>query len=91
MGAHQYTIRLLGHLDEHWFRRFTGLTLTHTADGETVITAAALDQAALHAILSRVRDLGLELIAVQRAPPQAPADAGGTLSAHTVRHQNRSA
>ena len=76
MGAHEYTIRLLGHLDEQWFRQFTGLTLTHTADGETVITAAALDQAALHAILNRVRDQGLELIAVQRAPLQAPADEG---------------
>ena len=70
MGVHDYTIRLLGHLDEHWFRRFTGLTLTHTAHGETVITVAALDQAALHAILNRIRDLGLDLIAVQREPTE---------------------
>jgi hypothetical protein len=69
MSTHQYTIRLVGHLDKHWFSRFTGLRLVYTADGETVVTTAALDQAALHAILSRVRDLGLELIAVQRAPP----------------------
>ncbi len=70
MGAHDYTIRLQGHLDERWFRRFTGLALTHTAHGETVIAAAALDQAALHAILNRVRDLGLDLIAVQREPTE---------------------
>ena len=90
MGAHDYTIRLLGHLDEHWFRRFSGLTLTHTADGETVISAAALDQAALHAILNRVRDLGLELIAVQRDPPEAPVAAGDALSAHAIGQQQRS-
>lgn len=71
MGNHRYTIRLAGHLDEHWFNRFTGVSLLHTAGGETVVTTAALDQAALHAILSRVRDLGLELIAVQRAPTAA--------------------
>lgn len=70
MSAHDYTIRLQGHLDERWFRRFTGLALTHTAHGETVIAAAALDQAALHAILNRVRDLGLDLIAVQREPTE---------------------
>jgi len=70
MGAYDYTIRLLGHVDEHWFRRFTGLTLTHTAHGETVISVAALDQAALHAILNRIRDLGLDLIAVQREPTE---------------------
>ena len=70
MGTHDYIIRLQGHLDERWFHRFTGLTLTPTAHGETVIAATALDQAALHAILNRIRDLGLDLIAVQREPTE---------------------
>jgi len=68
MSTYEYRIHLRGCLDERWFRQFAGLTLTYTADGDTIIAAAALDQAALHAILSRVRDLGLELIAVQRDP-----------------------
>ncbi len=71
MSTHAYRIRLRGCLDERWFRRFAGLTLTYTADGDTIIAAAALDQAALHTILSRVRDLGLDLIAVQRDPAAA--------------------
>ncbi len=68
MSTHDYRIHLRGCLDERWFRRFAGLTLTYTADGDTIIAAAALDQAALHAILSQVRDLGIDLIAVQRDP-----------------------
>lgn len=66
MDANTYHIRVTGHLDERWFDWFTGLTIDHTPAGETVIIAAALDQAALHAILDRIRDLGIELISVQR-------------------------
>lgn len=66
MDTCDYQIRVRGHLDDRWFRWFTGLTITLTPDGETVITGASLDNAALHAILNRIRDLGLELIAVQQ-------------------------
>jgi hypothetical protein len=67
MDTSDYQIRVRGHLDDRWFRWFEGLTLSLTPDGETFITGKALDQAALHALLNRIRDLGLELIAVQQA------------------------
>ena len=70
MDTHTYQICVKGHLDERWFEWFTGLSLAHTAAGETVITGVVLDQAALHAVLSRIRDLGLELIAVQQIAAQ---------------------
>lgn len=60
-----YQIRIKGHLDERWLRWFEGLTVVQRPDGETVISGA-MDQAALHGVLSRIRDLGLELISAQR-------------------------
>jgi hypothetical protein len=68
MNTNSYQIRVKGEVDARWFDWFVGLEITHTPTGDTIITGAALDQAALHAILDRIRDLGLELIAVQRAP-----------------------
>lgn len=65
MDANVYVIHIKGHLDERWFAWFAGLHIEHTAAGETVIIAA-LDQAALHAVLARIRDVGLELISVQK-------------------------
>jgi len=66
MDASAYVIRIKGHWDRRWFAWCAGLQIEHTHVGETVITGAALDQAALHAILARIRNLGVELIAVQR-------------------------
>ena len=66
MDATDYQIRVRGHLDERWFRWFEGLSILLTPEGETLITGAALDQAALHALLNRIRDMGLELVAVQQ-------------------------
>lgn len=66
--SHLYEIRVQGHLDERWFHRFEGLTITLTAAGETVITGAIVDQAALYGLLNRIRDLGLDLLSVQRQP-----------------------
>jgi hypothetical protein len=74
MDTHDYRIRVRGHLDERWFRWLEGLTIALSPDGETIITGAALDQAALHAILDRIRDLGLELVAVQRTPARTEPD-----------------
>ena len=74
MDRHDYQIRVQGHLDERWFGWFDRLTLSLTPAGETSITGAGLDQAALHAILNRMRDLGLELISIQRAPAQTEPD-----------------
>lgn len=72
MDTTPYRIRIKGHLDERWFRWFAGLDVVHTDTGETVLTGTDLDQAALHAILNRIRDLGLELIAVQQLPEDKP-------------------
>jgi hypothetical protein len=60
----QYEIRLKGHLEARWAAWFDGLSLTQESDGTTVIRGSVIDQAALHGLLSKVRDLGLPLIAV---------------------------
>lgn len=59
-----YEIRLKGHLEARWAAWFNAVSLTHESDGTTVIRGAPVDQAALHGLLSKVRDLGLPLIAV---------------------------
>lgn len=60
-----YQIRLQGHLDERWLRWFQGLEVCPRPEGETVISGE-MDQAALHGVLNRIRDMGVELISVQR-------------------------
>jgi hypothetical protein len=60
----QYEIRLKGHLGARWSAWFDGLSLTQESDGTTVIRGSVIDQAALHGLLNKVRDLGLPLIAV---------------------------
>jgi hypothetical protein len=59
-----YEIRLKGHLEPRWADWFDGLTLTQESDGTTVLSGSVMDQAALHGLLGKVRDLGLPLIAV---------------------------
>jgi len=59
-----YEIRLKGHLEPRWADWFDGLTLTQESDGTTVLSGSVVDQAALHGLLGKVRDLGLPLIAV---------------------------
>ena len=65
----RYEIRVMGHLDGRWSAWFDGLTVTSRHDGTTVIEAVAMDQAALHGLLSQVRDAGLRLISVIRVDP----------------------
>ena len=64
-----YQICIKGHLDEHWMRWFESLAVSQQPNGETVISDA-IDQATLHGILNRIRDLSLELISVQRYPAE---------------------
>lgn len=73
----QYEIRLRGHLDDRWADWFDGLTITREANGETLLTGLVVDQAALHGVLRKIRDLGLPLLSVIRvAPEQADGSAG---------------
>jgi len=65
-----YEIRLKGHLAARWADWFDGLTLTQESDGTTVLSGSVVDQAALHGVLGKVRDLGLPLIAVRRRTDQ---------------------
>ncbi len=60
-----YEIRVAGHLSANWAARFEGLSMRHEAEGETVLSGS-LDQAALHGVLVKIRDLGLNLISVNR-------------------------
>lgn len=59
-----YQIRLQGHLDPQWTTWFDGLTVTLEEDGITLLTGKVIDQAALHGLLKKVRDLGMPLLAV---------------------------
>jgi hypothetical protein len=61
-----YQIRLKGHLSPQWTDWFEGLTITLEDNGETLLTGPVVDQAALFALLRRVRDLGMPLISVTR-------------------------
>ena len=60
-----YEIRVAGHLSANWAARFEGLSMRHEPEGETVLSGM-LDQAALHGVLVRIRDLGLNLISINR-------------------------
>ena len=62
----RYEIRLAGHLDARWAAWFDGLTVGHDVDGTTLISGPIADQAALHGVIQRVRDLGLPLLSVTR-------------------------
>jgi len=79
-----YHIRVLGHLDPHWSTWFTGLALTHQHDGTTSLHGVVTDQAELHGVLEKVRDLGATLLSVtpddaanRSATADAPADRPG--------------
>jgi hypothetical protein len=65
----RYEIRLEGFLDERWSAWFDGMQITSQPDGVTAMTGAVTDQAALHGLLAKVRDLGLPLISVRRVSP----------------------
>ncbi len=64
-----YQIRIKGHLDPQWADWFGGLAITLEGDGDTLLTGPVVDQAALHGLLRKVRDLGLPLISAVRIKP----------------------
>jgi hypothetical protein len=65
----RYEIRIKGHLDARWADRFEGLRFAHESDGTTILSGPVVDQAALHGLLRRVRDLGMPLLSVIRLTP----------------------
>jgi hypothetical protein len=64
-GPAHYELRIDGHLDERWSAWFGGLTLSREDDGTTTLRGAVIDQAELHGLLAKVRDLGTTLISVK--------------------------
>ena len=69
----QYEIRLKGHLDARWGDQFEGLTITLEDDGSTLLSGPVADQAALHGLLKKVRDLGMPLVSVSPVEPGPPS------------------
>jgi hypothetical protein len=66
----KYQIRVKGELDPRLSEWFGGLAIAHTPNGDTLLTGTVLDQAALHGVLSRCRDLGVTLISVNPLPSE---------------------
>lgn len=77
-GSGRYEIRLTGHLQPRWASWFDDMTVTNEDDGTSVLRGTVVDQAALHGLLHKVRDIGLPLVSVVRVTadesPAAPAD-----------------
>jgi len=69
-----YELRVAGHLDDHWSAWLGGLTLTHEGDGTTSLSGIVADQAELHGLLMKVRDLGLTLLSVALVEPLDGSD-----------------
>ncbi len=66
-----YEIKIKGHLDPRWSEWFAGLKLTHPEGDRTLLSGSLTDQAALHGLLERIRDLNLTLLSVTSCGPSA--------------------
>lgn len=71
-GVAVYTIRVRGHVDAAWCDWFDGLQITNQPDGQATLQGPVVDQTALYGLLSRLRDLNLELIELKRLRPWKP-------------------
>ena len=67
----RYRLRVAGHLDQHWSAWFGDLQLTHEPEGTTSLAGPVADQAELHGLLTKIRDLGVTLISVTTIEPPA--------------------
>ncbi len=81
-----YVIMVRGHLDQHWSCWFDGLTITNGDNGEAMLTGPVVDQAALHGLLAKIRDLGLPLIAVVPGSKAENDGTGNSLAGETRGH-----
>lgn len=80
----EYQLRVHGHLDQHWSTWFGHLTLTHEADGTTSIAGVIADQAELHGLLIKIRDLGVTLISLAVIEPSDRAASCRVLTTETM-------
>ena len=82
-----YQIRVKSHLGSDWTDWFEGLTITREEDGDTLLTGPVVDQAALHGLLKKVRDLGMPLVSVNPIEPSQtdPADVKQIIETHPDR------
>jgi hypothetical protein len=71
----RYEIRVEGNLDQHWSDWLDGMYITSEPGGVSLIEGPVTDQAALHGLLAKIRDLGLPLISVRRLGPEEPTQA----------------
>jgi hypothetical protein len=71
-----YQIRIKGHLGSQWTDWFEGMTITLEDNGDTLLTGPVVDQAALHGLLKKVRDLGMPLVSVSPVKPGSPTTLG---------------
>ncbi len=80
-----YEIRVKGHLDSRWSEWFDGLEISNLENGDAVLSGDIVDQAALHGLLTRVRDLVLPLVGVRRLDPLGEQDSARTPTSGTAR------
>jgi hypothetical protein len=76
IGSTVYQIRLRGHLGHLWSDWFDGLAITWEDNGDTLLTGRVADQAALHGLLRKIRDLGVTLVSINRLDASAEPDQG---------------
>ena len=70
----QYEIRVNGHLGTRWTAWFDGFAITSESDGTTVLRGSVVDQAALHGLLQKLRDVGIPLISLRQVPSDEPLE-----------------
>ncbi len=77
----RYEIRVEGHLDERWRAWFDGLTIRNEPSGEATLSGPIADQAALHGLLARIRDLNLPIVSLMRLDPRELTEGEGSAAA----------
>jgi hypothetical protein len=78
-----YEIRVKGHLDQHWSAWFDGLAISYDADEHTMLRGPLIDEAALHGVLNKVRDLGVPLLPVNQVAVDSSQDEQGRMGSNT--------